>query len=211
MSLLRFCRYCGAIVKHFYLISAAVFLTFVSFIESFITNPVTRKRFEAWVAPLTWTKWSALAFVFLATFRAWKEENDKRLELEKGSPEALRVEVAELRANLKHTQRREVTPEQGVIMFNQVNSEAEEYAKQIYGYSAGFLHFLPTNDVPMQLERVFVRIKNMTAIPEYVRQLSDALNAAGIEHRIVARTDWRYPGTPRDDYCDLTVGRKKSS
>jgi len=158
--------------------------------------------------------------LFWTTYRAWKEENDAKIQAQKNTPEALLIEISQLREKLEP---RELTDQQAAILessfreisidwslelcFNPGNTEAEYYARQFWERLRGLVFLTATNEVPIGLSGVGVSVKDLANIPERARKLSAALASAGIKHEFMVRPQ-PYLGTIRDDYCDITIGRK---
>ena len=97
------------------------------------------------------------------------------------------------------------------LTFNPANSEARDYALEIFGCGAGFFSVRETHDVPVELAGIFIRVKNVAAIPEHARLLSSALTSVGIDHEIVQRDLPLGSVTMPDHYCELVIGRMKQT
>jgi hypothetical protein len=130
----------------------------------------------------------------------------------------LELQTAKLRTDLQQNQRRTLTKEQVEILrdalkgrglqvcFNSGNLEAEEYARSFWGNMRGLVDFVPTDEVPIDLEGVFLRVANTGAVPARAHDLSEGLNKAGIPHEIIQR---QFPLALPAEYCDLVIGRKR--
>jgi hypothetical protein len=104
----RLAQYIGAVVRHFYLVGTAVLLTFLPFLGMIVPSQSFKERIDAFAASVpNWNRWPALLFAFLATFLAWKEEREARERAEKASPEQLRDELENIKAELDQRRLRE--------------------------------------------------------------------------------------------------------
>ncbi len=72
----NFIIYIRAVVKRSYLAGVAVFLTFLSFASAWLSAPVQREL-DGW---FSWSRCTAAACFFVATFLAWNEEHTARQE-----------------------------------------------------------------------------------------------------------------------------------
>jgi len=67
----NFIIYTRAVVKRPYLAGVAIFLTFLSFASAWLSAPVQREL-DGW---FSWSRCTAVACFFVATFLAWNEEH----------------------------------------------------------------------------------------------------------------------------------------
>ena len=67
----NFIIYTRAVVKRSYLASVAIFLTFLSFASAWLSAPIQREL-DSW---FSWSRCTAVACLFVATFLAWNEEH----------------------------------------------------------------------------------------------------------------------------------------
>jgi hypothetical protein len=73
---LNFIIYIRAVVKRSYLAGVAIFLTFLSFASAWLSAPL-QGELDGW---FSWSRWTAVACFFVATFLAWNEEHTARQE-----------------------------------------------------------------------------------------------------------------------------------
>lgn len=120
----RVVEYLLAVGRHFYLLGAAVLFTVIPFVESVLPPSFTARHITPHVG---WSHWTAFAFFCAATFFAWNSERTARDLAERASPEALKKDLENVKAQLVKSDR--ATRQQAALFWQLIsNGDAEKVA-----------------------------------------------------------------------------------
>ena len=165
--------------------------------------------------------WMGIAMIHRERLSLWKDlVTEYKDKLKGASPTDAAAKIEELERRLERSQQRTITDQQGgilrsrlanwpfVALYNGANAEAENYARLLQGYLRGILqiHGRGEDEVPLELEGIYLRVKSQTAMPIRARIISDALHAAGIDHKIADEPAQDPP--LHEDYGVMIIGRK---
>jgi hypothetical protein len=242
----QFVKYLGAIMKHLkgvvVAVVGSVLFASPSWVRAALSPDWQRRMDLLLTVDVNTVRNAYLIFIpiglFWATYKAWQEENNKRLEAEKASPEALKNRVEELAKALEETktqQRRELTPKQRIalksaietiqtqhganslrfpIAYNHMVGEAGEFAGQLYEVlfpcGVSYESPVPTDDVPLDFEGLALVVKDRDSPPVRAKLFMTALQEAELPVRFETLTGRRATLNVPDEYCEFVVGRRES-